>query len=360
MRQDIESLRTMQEQQLAQSPTRIASNVKGVNDKADDESSNKVSGSPQQVDELLREKEVEIERLRKERKKLMDTGNELRSALLKAQARDLEETHESLENIREENLGTVYQWIRNQDGDFAPQDRSRSRSRRRDDYFSHLRDDNTRPQQRYKQELVHPYYDHASADDEVSSLDGNKNYAERKMNNNFFSGAGDEFVYDTQDTDTGSHSRGTNNNKPVTAIRRRQEDPMAVIGNAVPARGAPRSGIYPATRTLSAPTEANRAGISMMDTAANRQTFVVHKVTPGGYLENSSQANKTSGGVRSANIPPRSNSNRTTPGQTQALERLKQNQVKQRQSDLKAEEDLRIAKSRVTNYADLKNREDST
>lgn len=75
-------------------------------------------------DAILEEKMQEINRLKMEKKKLMDTGNELRSVLLKMQHQDVIETHNALERVREENVDSVYHWIRG--------------AATADEYFSHL------------------------------------------------------------------------------------------------------------------------------------------------------------------------------------------------------------------------------
>jgi hypothetical protein len=314
MRQDIEDLRTMQEKQSAITPQKLTSASVPIadNDTAARDTVSNMEGA-------LREKQEEIERLKNERKKLMDTGNELRSALFKVQAKELEDTQETLEKLRDENLGTVYHWIR----DGVADHRSTSQSKIRNDYFSHLRDPVNNYEPPYRKDR-----------DDVSSLE-DIGYPDVRQK----PGAPmeDEISYDASES-------ATPMDKPATAIRRRNEVAISVIGNAITSRSVPKSSYYPATRHLSSDEE--------------RRGFIVHKVPPGGHLEDSSGATKQSN--RMSSFPPRSNSHRTTPGQTSALERLKQNQNKQKLSAMKVEEDIRLAKSRVVNYAELKNKELST
>lgn len=333
MRQDIESLRTMQEQQITSSPQRITSTAATSSALNTDTAQNT---TPESVyTGMEQEMREEIERLRRERKKLMDTGNELRSALLKAQVKDAEETHEYLENIREENVGTVYQWIRGQDEPRGRQNRSRSRSAGRDDYFSHLRD----PRRAVHGQQV------LMEEEDISSLEEKESF--RDVEGDVFpaTNAADDSAQDVIEDGIVEEKRAFGN-KPITALRRRQENPMAVIGNAISSRVTQRGGIYPATRPLSS------AGPPRPHTADSAK-FVVHKAPSGGYTDETPSTIS-----RNNSSLPRTNSNRATAGQMQALEKLKQNQLKLKQNaEMKAEEEIRQIRSKVVNYADLKSRE---
>lgn len=59
---------------------------------------------------LVQSKE-EIQRLRSERKKLMENGNEMRSALMKLKQQQLFETRDAIEDMREQNVNTIYHWM---------------------------------------------------------------------------------------------------------------------------------------------------------------------------------------------------------------------------------------------------------
>lgn len=405
MRQDIENLRTVQEH--FQSPPRVketattagadATDVKATavpaaaaatppppppNTTTAPSTTTTTPGAPVVMSETEHEMREEIERLKRERKKLMDTGNELRSALLKAQVKESEETQEYLEHLRDENVGTVYQWIRGRPEAASGRDRSRSRSRSvgRDDYFNHLRDPPTRPRpERFFQMMDDDHdtwndeqEDHQQQHQEDVRRGSDSRYDETavedlSMEDAYGSAPSSYAALDMRRppsaaaavTVTAAPRRlPIDTNKPQTAIRRRLEDPMAVVGNAVPAsRAAPRSGIYPATRPLSAGP--NRSESSTQGTRHPTNAFVVHKVPPGGYVTTTHEPRSTTLGrstTTTSTAANRSATTRSTPGQEQALERLRK---KQQTAEERIEEEIRLAKSKVVNYAALKSRDEN-
>jgi hypothetical protein len=93
MRRDVEDLRTTQETISTITPQKVApANIPAA------DNGGTLRDTVSSMEGASREKQEEIELLKNKRKNLMDAGNELRAVIVKVQAKDLDDTQETIEN----------------------------------------------------------------------------------------------------------------------------------------------------------------------------------------------------------------------------------------------------------------------
>lgn len=299
----------------------------------------------------MEEKDQVIARLKLERKKLMDTGNELRSALLKAQHQNVVETQQSLEQLREENLGAVFQWIQGEN------DRGRGRSRSGGpDYFSHLRGTSREHSSAGNVRIPSTKPQHLSGYESKRRLESDEEYDEGGDNqdeNDHYQDSG----YEEAPSPRRPVSSRQKNHSHEAPFRTRQEDDIAVVGNAVSSSKGNQRRNVPQSATVASDNDYSSSASSR---PAGQQQFVVRQApfSSRNASSGSRDAGYVDGHGKRKGVPnppvPVANTNRTTLSQAQALQKLKLNQQRQKQrQEEQQEEAIAQAKSRVPNYAQM-------